>query len=178
MHLRTKGFSLVEIMLALVLGLIFAAATAQTHLSNQETARVTTQLSKHMDKTNFLYFHMMLHLRETEFNVISNYIEYDPSQNLLSFDISNGTTYTYQLIGNTIYFNGDELISDVKTWNLNFRIYNDANRVFYSANNVDWTTLIPNQFVIGLYAEIEFSTIPGQKIPFFIGFRNIIYGVS
>jgi hypothetical protein len=137
-----------------------------------------SNFKEHEKTADFLYYHMMVYLRETGFNILTDCIRYDNEKELLIFTINNTIRFTYQKVGTTIFFNDEPLIENVNSWFLTFKLFNSMTKAYHSAQTINWDILIPNHFVTGIYIEVEFTSALNHFVPMFIEFKNYTYHSS
>ena len=110
----SRGFTLIELMIALVLGLLMIGATVTVFLSNQQTSRTMTELGNAQEAFRFASHTIMRVVQQGEIQ--------DPKGKLLSVLIKpadgNKDCFgrsvdgpTIDFVRNTFFFNGDELLN-------------------------------------------------------------------
>jgi prepilin-type N-terminal cleavage/methylation domain-containing protein len=145
MKRKMSGYTLVELMVALVLGLIVVLVAVQMLLAGQRSVAFQNAVLNVQDNANIGLNYIVTDLKHTNLNLINRFIydngnsvyEYKCTQNFIEDDWgaeNYGQEYTYQII-----FNKDEnnkLVCDLTAYNYDMDIlYNAKNHKSIIANN-------------------------------------------
>ncbi len=106
----TRGFTLVEALLAIVVIGAMVAATGNLLITGMDTYRLVVDRSDALQRARFA-----MNFMTNEFEIIE-----DPTNDIASitagsitFTPAGGGSVTYQAIGNDVYRNGDLLVEDI-----------------------------------------------------------------